>query len=74
MIKTLSVNNDERKSYCEIDIEFVEDAGAEAAPVYYPDVSHAIEETLAESQALSIEQLSSELASGWLSEWCCISH
>jgi prophage DNA circulation protein len=64
MIKTLSVNNDERKSYCEIDIEFVEDAGAEAAPVYYPDVSHAIEETLAESQALSIEQLSSELASG----------
>lgn len=64
MIKTLSVNNDERKRYCEIDIEFVDDASAEAAPVYSPDVAQSIEEILAESQTLSTEQLSSELASG----------
>ncbi len=64
MIKSLSVTHDDRKSYCEISIEFVEEAIESAAPVYAPSITQLTEEALVAGQLQCIANLQAELSAG----------
>lgn len=64
MIKTLSVNHDDRINYCEINIDFVEDGESQAAPVYAPSVTQITEDELVAGQMQSMASLQAELSAG----------
>lgn len=64
MIKSLSVAHDDRLNYCEISIEFVEEAVESASPVYAPSITQLTEEALVAGQLQCIANLQAELSAG----------
>ncbi|HEX2958027.1 MAG TPA: DNA circularization N-terminal domain-containing protein, partial [Chitinispirillaceae bacterium] len=64
MVKTLSVNHGDRINYSEINIDFVEEADSQAAPVYAPSVTQITEDVLVAGQMQSMASLKAELSAG----------
>jgi prophage DNA circulation protein len=61
VIKNIVVNNDSRKRYAAIDIDFIESADESTEPVRQTDIKYQTEQVISEAQKQQVQQLEDDL-------------